>query len=171
MNDVEPQSSPLFGDSDDYGRCYSDDSPQVIPPTPRHRSELTESLAVRRRLTFSNSGLPSSSVRDGRPRSFELNSATRRASDTSTVHTNTGTSSPSTSSDILRQILKEVQKTNKEVDVVKASLSDLDKRMAAVEQKETEISSTSASSSSERQKTSVPTKVRVSTLCDMFNYT
>ena len=40
-----------------------------------------------------------------------------------------------TSSDILAQILREVQKTSKEVDQVKACVSDLDKQMAAVEQK------------------------------------
>ena len=46
------------------------------------------------------------------------------------------------SSDMLKQILSEVQKTSKEVTAVKASLNELDKWMAAMEQRETERSST-----------------------------
>lgn len=111
-----------------------DSSPDFIPATPR--LEQTSSSAVRR-LSFCN-GLPAQSSVPARiptqARSSGITS--NRAASPSNEQTS--------SSDILKQILSEVQKTNKEVDEVKASLSELDKRMAAVEQRETDISSNSA---------------------------
>ena len=57
------------------------------------------------------------------------------------------------------KILSEVQKTNKEVAAVKAKLNELDKRMAAVEQRER---SSSSCSSGERTTMIVPNRVQVS---------
>lgn len=138
----------LINDFDSIGSSSPgnlDSSPDMIPATPTF--EQTSSLAVRR-LSFCN-GLPSQSSAPA-----QIPTQVRITSNRAASPPNEQTSS----SDILKQILSEVQKTNKEVDEVKASLSELDKRMAAVERRETDISSNSACSSSERQKTTVPNK-------------
>ena len=115
-------------------------------PTPNQASKLTSSsLTVVRKLDFI--GLPPRE--NTRRRTAGIGCAPEE------------TRSPtSDQTEILKEILTEVKKTNEEVDKVKASLSDMDKRLANVEQREAEVSS-SACSSSERQKMKVPNKIRV----------
>ena len=119
----------------------------IIPPTPTPASKQGSSTsAAVRRLSF-RIGLP------------EFKSAGKRSA--GTVEADEACTQASTDQNgILKEILTEVKKTNVEVEEMKVSLSEMDKRLAYVEQREADVSS-SACSSSERQKTTVPNKIRV----------
>lgn len=146
----------------------SDASPDLFRLATAQSHRPSHSTAVRR-LSFGTSGCQSPGScntphtlpqrgSDGRL-SSATSSASRETSHSSFVPRSAALE---TSSDILAQILREVQKTSKEVDQVKACLSDLDKRMAAVEQKESGMSSGSGSSTERTPTCGVPNKVRVS---------
>ena len=159
----------FIGETDFSSSCVdSDGSPDIFRPTTRQGHRSSHSTAVRR-LSFSTSGRqPSGSCNVlqtlpqlGHDRSLGSASTSSASHATLSPSPLPSRAALESSSDVLQKILSEVQNTSKEVDKIKACVNDLDKRMAAVEQRETERSSGSCSSA-ERTPTFVPNKVRVS---------